>query len=58
MDPVLTVVVVIVVLAVVVGLWYIATMNSFRQLEVKVNFLSLSAILKETRRYQFMKRFN
>ena len=56
MDPVLVVVIVIVVLLVVVGLWYIGTMNSFRQLEVKVNEADSGIDVALTKRFDVLKK--
>jgi LemA protein len=56
MDPILTVLLVIVVLAVLIGLWYIATMNSLRQLEVKVEEAESGIDVALTKRFDVLTK--
>ena len=56
MSPFVTVLLVIVVLVVLIGLWYIATMNSLRQLEVKVNEAESGIDVALTKRFDLLTK--
>lgn len=56
MNPVLAVLLVIVVLIILIGLWYIATMNSLRQLEVKVEEAESGIDVALTKRFDVLTK--
>ncbi len=56
MGPLGVVLIVIVVLLVLVGLWYIGTMNSLRQLEVKVNEAESGIDVALTKRFDVLTK--
>jgi LemA protein len=56
MGPGLTVVLVLVVLLIVIGLWYIGTMNSLRQLEVKVDEAESGIDVALTKRFDMLTK--
>ena len=56
MDQVISILIVLVVLAVVIGLWYISTMNSLRRLEVKINEADSGIDVALTKRYDVLTK--
>lgn len=56
MDPIIVVLLVVVGLIVIVGLWYISTMNSLRQLEVKVNEAESGIDVALTKRFDVLTK--
>ena len=56
MDPIWIVLIVVGVLALIVLFWYIATMNSLRQLEVKVNEAESGIDVALTKRYDVLSK--
>ena len=56
MGPLGTTLIVIVVIAVIFGLWYIGTMNSLRQLEVKVNEADSGIDVALTKRFDVLTK--
>ena len=56
MSPLVTALLVIVVIVVIIGLWYIGTMNSLRQLEVKVNEAESGIDVALTKRFDVLTK--
>lgn len=56
MDPFVAVLLVVVVLVIIIGLWYIGTMNSLRQLEVKVNEAESGIDVALTKRFDVLTK--
>lgn len=55
-NPIVIVFIIVVVLALLVGLWYIATMNSLRQLEVKVSEADSGIDVALTKRFDALSK--
>ncbi len=56
MNPLVVVLLVIVALVIIVGLWYIGTMNSLRQLEVKVDEAESGIDVALTKRFDVLTK--
>lgn len=56
MDPIFVVLLVVLGLVVIIGLWYIGTMNSLRQLEVKVNEAESGIDVALTKRFDVLSK--
>lgn len=56
MEPIFTVLIVLGALALLIGLWYIATMNSLRQLEVKVEEAESGIDVALTKRFDVLTK--
>ena len=56
MEPIFVVIIIIVALVAVIGLWYIGTMNSLRQLEVKVNEAESGIDVALTKRFDVLTK--
>jgi LemA protein len=56
MDPIIIVLLVVLGLIIVVGLWYISTMNGLRQLEVKVNEAESGIDVALTKRFDVLTK--